>query len=102
MTSEKEECAVGMINGIEQSVIFGADEDTFETLEALLTDREIPSGVTGVVVTVSKFHFEEGQMTFPETGQWDIAPYWEMDMAIKHFEIATDDGIELVEALLEE
>jgi len=101
LTAHREECSVGMINGIEQGVIFGAEDDLFESLEALLEGKEIPEKAFGVSVIVSNFCHEDGQMTFPETGQWDFPPYWEMDMKIKGFDVTTDGSVAFVEALLQ-
>lgn len=34
---------------------------------------------------LENIHWNEGQMSFPETGQWDFAPHWEFNAKItKH------------------
>lgn len=44
-----------------------------------------------VTFTAKNVVHQDGQMTFPETGQWDFPPYWEMDISIDEVTIYTKE-----------
>jgi hypothetical protein len=41
--------------------------------------------------TAQKVTHQDGQMTFPETGQWDFPPHWEMDISVDKVDLAIKD-----------
>ena len=52
-----------------------------EYIEELMEMKDTPADciIDFIISNVVRF---PGQMTFPETGQWDMPPGWEMDIAV--------------------
>lgn len=70
--------APGLVNGV-----------TFPEVEGVITEIEIDPreffewdspGVWIVKYFVSNITFEQGQMSLPETGQWDFPPHFEFEV----------------------
>ena len=47
--------------------------------------EEIEFGM--VDFTATKVVHQDGQMSFPETGQWDFPPHWEMNITVTKVEL---------------
>lgn len=63
--------------------------DNEELLEKILEFK----GVVVVNYLISNMVHQDGQMSFPETGQWDFPPYWEFDFKILKIEyIPCEEG----------
>lgn len=80
----KDEIGLGMINGVEF-------QTCCEILEGLKDGLEdiggIELGKEGIIhFLVKDIHWDDGQMTFPETGQWDFPPSWWYDIEITKIE----------------
>ena len=76
---DKETSGIGIINGLhycELNDIFTSFIDCISNLDEC---DELPrDGVVNYLVT--NVNHQEGQQSFPETGQWDFLPYWEMNL----------------------
>lgn len=80
----------GKVDTGDISTIYGLDynqctqciDALLEMAQDVINDNDIPSDTLSVEFKVTNFEWFEGQMTFPETGQWDFAPGWEFDMEI--------------------
>lgn len=81
-----EECSgIGMIWGVHAGNIEEILEEFIKNIKE--GDIEIDlSGVGCVNFEINNIFHCEGQMTFPETCQWDFPPYWEFDFKILEIE----------------
>lgn len=43
---------------------------------------------------IIKIHWDSGQQTFPETGQWDYLPHWDFDIELTKHERWIESGEE--------
>ncbi len=86
VTESKDEIGIGVVSGYTFQVM--ADLlDSGELYEAMCLDEiEIPDGAIAINFRGTNLYREEGQMTFPETGQWDFPPYWMFDLKVTGFD----------------
>lgn len=84
------ECSgAGMIYGVHYGQVEQIIDEAVEYFsdyfaDDLPEDYEI-SGNGIIDFEIKNISYFDGQMSFPETGQWDIAPHWEFDAKItKH------------------
>jgi len=89
----EDEYGIGVVNGLSYDMITDAKKDIFESMQCELNEISIPSGAFSAEFTATEFSHEEGQMTFPETGQWDFAPHWEMKLKLNGFSCMPDELI---------
>ncbi len=75
--------SIGIINGLSLSSVLKIQE-TLDDL--ILNDFDVDCldefGAFEVNFIAENVSYCEGQMTFPETGQWDFEPHYEMDLRI--------------------
>jgi len=66
------------------NVFYGLLEDQgfIDGIEAFLHDENLELGDSGLELKISSLSKQEGQMSHPETGQWDFPPYWECDIEL--------------------
>ncbi len=76
---------VTMINQMDEPMMSGILVD----IEGYAEEAEIniPAETFGVKFKATKFSHHQGQMSFPETCQWDFPPHWEMDFNLIEFDI---------------
>ena len=80
-----------IVNGLN----YGELDDMFKSALIYFID-EIVEGLEPpksgcVTFRATNISYDEGQMTFPETGQWDFCPYWEMDIQVLKVESFGDE-----------
>lgn len=75
-----------LVNGLEYLIL----DDLFEEALSYFTEEGIldfePPRSGCVTFKATNIHYDKGQMTFPETGQWDYCPHWEMDIEVLEVE----------------
>lgn len=85
---DKECSGVGMIYKAYYGTIESILKDLYYAYSDYIDDEETLDKILeykgGVIVDylISNMVHQDGQMTFPETGQWDFPPYWELDFKI--------------------
>ena len=71
-----------VVNGLQYLQL----EDMFKGALSYFTDDGLldlePPKSGYVTFKATNISYDKGQMTFPETGQWDFCPYWEMDIQV--------------------
>lgn len=90
-TTSQEEFGIGIINGFDFGLVCAAEKDIFESVRDYFDDSDIPENTVSALFRVTNIIHNDGQMTFPETGQWDFPPHWEMDLEFIKFESIPDD-----------
>jgi len=73
---------IGIINGLHYSEL----DEIHDELKDYIIDQfdvknEFPPNCSIDFLAENVTH-EEGQMSFPETGQWDFPPHYEMDISV--------------------
>ena len=58
------------------------DQGFIDSIEQFLIDEELSLDGNGLELKISSLIKQEGQMSFPETGQYDFSPYWECDIEL--------------------
>ena len=86
----------GMINGVDFNQVCQMEGNIYEEMENILEDIKIPKDAIGASFLMSDFVHEEGQMTFPETGQWDFPPHWTMEGILLGWDIGFNDEVKFV------
>ncbi len=81
ITEYEEECGIGDVYGVEYEL---CREILERELSPYLQEAFInpPKEAHTAIFRFSKFSHQEGQMSFPETGQWDFPPHWEMEVEV--------------------
>ena len=88
LTNNGEVDLVGL--GIVNGVTLGVASAIYEQLNDEVVDHLEGVNIDGDRVldfTLSNISFMDGQMSFPETGQWDFPPYFEFDLTVTKNEI---------------
>ena len=77
-----ETMGLGKINGVQFQTCCDLLENDLikDAIEDTDFKAEKRDGVVEFVITNLKW--DKGQMSFPETGQWDFPPHWEFDIEI--------------------
>lgn len=80
---EEDMYGIGLINGVYYNDLDEIHNSLKESIECYLVDiiDDLPLNCS-VDFLVTNMRHNEGQMSFPETGQWDFCPYIEMDLEI--------------------
>jgi len=84
----KDTSGIGYIFGLHSSEIESVCKEAIFYFEDELVEFEKSDNCCVDFIAKNITH-QEGQMTFPETGQWDFPPHYEMDITItkiEHFE----------------
>ena len=81
----REERGIGVIYGMDQAEIDDLIGDLWGGIEEM--DLDVPCGAHCAEFIVKNPVHQEGQMSFPETGQWDFPPHWEMDIKVISYEV---------------
>ena len=77
---------VGMIIGVEFNVASTINDQLVNDITDYLCDEDT-SGCRLIKFTISNISFNNGQMSHPETGQWDFLPHFEFDLTVTKNEI---------------
>jgi len=87
-----EECSgIGMVYGVHMGHVEQIFEEAIRDIN--VNNIEIDLSGTGCVnFEINNITYCEGQMTFPETGQWDFPPHWEFDFKVLEIERFDDEG----------
>lgn len=98
---ERDSTSVGMIYGVHYGSIDQILNELVRDFNAFF-DGQLPEdydfdGNGCIEFEITNISYNEGQMSFPETGQWDFAPHYEFDAKIKKHEKWNDEGVYLVE-----
>jgi len=73
---------IGIINGLHYSELDEIhDALKEEILESFDVEKDFPPNCSIDFIAKNVSH-QEGQMSFPETGQWDFPPHYEMDISV--------------------
>jgi len=95
--SGREETGIGSIHGVE----FEWVREIYDNGElwCYMEQVEIDPPANAIVVNfkVSNLSAQEGQMSFPETGQWDFPPHTEMDIEVIGYDIMPPLPIDLTD-----
>ena len=75
---------IGLVRNMLWDELSAAYEDLKE--EVVEMGMEIPDGAYGVVLHLKGMEWRPGQMSFPETCQWDFPPHYEFDIEIVRFD----------------
>ena len=86
----KDEIGLGIINGVNFEVCCQLLEELKDSLEDFFKPEEEKEGL--IEFTISNLSWDDGQMTFPETGQWDFPPHWEYDIEITKTEYFPEES----------
>jgi len=86
ISPHEDELCVGLIHNVEWLVVTKILED-LENLHESISEIKLPpvkKPDTRISATFKVFNIQhvEGQMSFPETGQWDFLPHWEYDVEL--------------------
>lgn len=90
-----EDCHFGMgvINGLHAAEIDQIEVELKEIFDADFDiDCDFPANCA-VDLVAENITYEQGQMSFPETGQWDFPPHYEIDMRVTYIELITKEDI---------
>ena len=79
-------CDIGMINGVKFCVAWAIHEQLQNDISDFICDEDM-QGARLIEFTLSNISFNEGQMSFPETGQWDFPPHFEFVFTVTKNEI---------------
>lgn len=82
---DDDEFGIGLVHDLNFGDLQYAMRDLFDYM--LDMDITPPDGAYCVNFRVTNLSHESGQMSFPETGQWDFPPHWEMDVEIIGYDI---------------
>ena len=63
--------------------------DLWVSMHDTVLEKTFPPGTLCVNFVASNLVHQEGQMSLPETGQWDFLPYWEHDIEMTGVEVLT-------------
>lgn len=74
----KDEIGLGLINGVNFESCCQLLEELKDGLEDFFTPEKKVEGL--IEFKITNLSWDDGQMTFPETGQWDYPPHWEYDI----------------------
>ena len=95
--SDKDETGIGTIHGVEFEWI----REIYDNGElwCYMEQVEIDPPANAIVVNfrVSNLSAQEGQQSFPETGQWDFPPHTEMDVEVIGYDIVPPQPIDLAD-----
>ncbi len=86
--------SIGILNGINACEI---DDLTIEMIEEVKDSYDLKKDFPPKCViyfTAENITSMEGQMSFPETSQWDFPPYIEMDVYVTYIEGYPGEGCE--------
>jgi len=70
---------IGIIYGIHSSEFDQIHEELKDYIREIIEDFPPNCTINGMAKNVT---YEEGQMSFPETGQWDFPPHYDMDISV--------------------
>ena len=73
---------IGIINGLHYSQLDDIHKELKDYIIDLKDDYP-PNCIIDFLAT--NISYSEGQMSFPETGQWDFPPHYEMDIQVIKF-----------------
>ena len=88
----KDDLVIGLINGVEFHQVINMESDLYESAVEEIPDK-LPDDAISIKFIASGFCHQEGQMTFPETGQWDFPPYWEVHIQLDGYDVIDGDKI---------
>ena len=85
---EDEMYGIGLINGVHYGYLDEILNSLKESIEVYLADiiDDLPFNCS-VDFCATNISRNNGQMSFPETGQWDFKPYMEMDIEVINISI---------------
>ena len=75
---------------------YGKLDDIFEAAISCFEEEGLVENFEPIVngyvrFTATNVSWDEGQMSFPEAGQWDFPPHWEMDITIDNVDMFPED-----------
>jgi len=73
---------IGIINGLHFAEIDQFHDELKDMFEDNFEYEDFPPHCT-IDLVANNVVFQEGQMSLPETGQWDFPPHYEMDISVK-------------------
>jgi len=79
-------CDIGMINGVKFCDAWAIHEQLQNDIYDFICDEDM-QGDRLIEFTLSNISFNDGQMSFPETGQWDFPPHFEFVFTVTKNEI---------------
>lgn len=93
---DRDMSGVGMLYNVHYNTVEAIVENVFKCpedfLEDILGDEGKFVGSGYIDFELTNLEWDRGQMTFPETGQWDFAPHWEFDFnVVKHEQYSEKD-----------
>ena len=81
---EDEMYGIGIINGLHYNQIDELHNDLKDYIIDLKDDYPLNCIIDFLATNIS---YNEGQMSFPETGQWDFPPHYEMDIQVIQYKV---------------
>ncbi len=87
--SHRDEAGIGIVHGVDYGQVEYMLDEVISYMED--ADFDAPKGADIVSFRLENFSHQEGQMTFPETGQWDFPPHWEMDIEVIGYRVEGKD-----------
>lgn len=71
---------LGMVYGVHSGCLEALESQVYKYYSDFVDTEELDENLDYEInFVLSNIHWDEGQMTFPETGQWDFAPSWQFD-----------------------
>lgn len=87
--SHPDEMGISMIYGFGLDEIESMKSNIFEEMEC--AEFVAPDDATSIRFRIGNFAHQAGQMSFPETGQWDFPPHWEMECVVIGIDYPPED-----------
>lgn len=85
--------SISTIHGLDYNQCCQCEDSLLEQAGEIIEDSDIPTDAEIVNFRVNDFCWFEGQMSFPETGQWDFPPEWHFDMKITGYELQNKESV---------
>ena len=92
-----EDAMIGMVNNIDFQILCEIQSTLTDTLMDCGFAEPLPGNAICAHFVLTNFKYQEGQQTFPETGQWDFPPHWEMDIELTGYDVVIGDEIRRVD-----
>lgn len=89
---EQDMSGIGYIYGLHYNSVEDIFKNTLAYFEEGILEGFTPKKNSIVEFNAINILYQEGQMSFPETCQWDFPPHWEMDIEITNIQYYTDEG----------